>query len=220
MENDGFTLIILLLLIVVLVFVIRFAIKSHKEDLERKAEEEVEKQNREKLLANKMFQTIYSGGVPHIDEGCFVLLRVDEGLHITPASGYYFDHYGVPFGTKEFQARWDEERTFSIPLENIFNVRYDESQHMTQETKGVLSKALVGGALLGPIGSIAGGLSGFKSTTQNYGMLIIEYQDDVGMKNTAVFYERDFSRQTQLKKFCNIIISARYDRLKALRGAS
>jgi len=194
MENDDIivALIVFIPLTILLIFTIRAGIIGHKLSLERKADDEVEKQNIRKLLANKMFRTHYTGGVPHIDEQCDVLLRIDKSLHITPPNDYY--HYGVPFGTKEFESLWDEEKTFSVPLENISTVRYDESQHITQETKDVLSKALVGGALLGPIGSIAGGLSGFKSTTQNYGMLIIEYQDDVGMKNTAVFYEWDYIR--------------------------
>lgn len=229
--------IVLVIFAGIMIFLIKVAIQGHEEKKEREARDEVEKQNITKLLADKMFRTHYTGGVPHINEECDVLLKVDKSFHITPKKDYHppknptkdqakkffqevWDRYGVPFGTKEFWALWDEDKTFSIPLEKISNVGYEESQHITQETKDVLSKALVGGALLGPIGSIAGGLSAFKSTTQNYGMLIIQYEDDVGMKNTAVFYECDFFSRSDLRKFCNIITSARYDRLKALKGAS
>jgi len=86
------------------------------------------------------------------------------------------------------------DKTYSIPIKNIESTSLNSSKQLTEQQKSVISRALVGGLLLGGVGAIIGGISGVgtqQETTMMW-MITINYKN-YGENKTTILATNDES---------------------------
>jgi len=70
----------------------------------------------------------------------------------------------------------------TIPLQDIKNIAILTEKELVEKEKSVIGRAVVGGALLGPLGAVVGGMSGVKNkqVTKEKCFMVIDYQGHDG----------------------------------------
>ena len=81
----------------------------------------------------------------------------------------------------------NEQQT--IPLTRIKEVVAFTQKEITNKDKSVVGRAIIGTALLGPLGAVVGGISGVgqKGKSKTIAFLAIHYTDKDGNAETAIF---------------------------------
>ena len=90
-----------------------------------------------------------------------------------------------------------------IPKERIKYKTVTNSKMLTDRQKSVIQRSLVGIVVAGPLGAIVGGLSGIgsKQTIELVHFLNLDYIDDNGIEQNALFALEDVSHLMYLNMF-------------------
>lgn len=107
---------------------------------------------------------IHVGGIPTVNEGIEVL--------------FYLHQDKISINKKQF-----------IPLSRIKGTQVIQECELTEKSRSVIKRAIVGGVLLGGIGAVVGGMSGLDKgkRQQNNHYFSIDYVDKNGNEQYAVF---------------------------------
>lgn len=114
-------------------------------------------------------------------------------------------HFCPRYGRIEIEERFGTKNSYNLAFEKLTNIGILTDREILEKQKSVVGRAVVGGLLLGPLGSIVGGMSGIgskkKSTLRNF--LVINYMS-CGVPNVLTFECDGFDNSkfyNEVKKF-------------------
>ena len=104
-----------------------------------------------------------------------------------------------------------DRRKITLPYERIENITMTTEINRITQSKGVLGRSVVGGAVAGPIGAVVGGMTGqSKIKKQYWPHIVITYTNKSGGKGEIIL------KGQQLSENENLFISSFYNKLKKL----
>lgn len=114
--------------------------------------------------STKLSYVNHVGGIPHLDKGIKVTLGVRE-------------------------TELDINGTHRLSFKRVTRVQVVRQEELVDKQKSVIKRAVAAGVLLGPLGSVIGGMSGIgtKKETEIQEFLSIDFLDKQGKPDTALF---------------------------------
>lgn len=107
------------------------------------------------------------------------VLKEFVGLH---AEGIPFMNQGQMVNVYLYPDKITINDNYTIPLRDITNLNIGTEKEIAEKNRSVIGRAVVGGAVLGPLGAVVGGMSEVKNkqVTKEKCLLVIDYKGNEG----------------------------------------
>lgn len=131
----------------------------------------------------------------------------DEGMYLNHLSGIPNVGENVRVMFYLYPNKISINNQQNIPFQRIKSTKIFSSQQLDEINKSIISRAVGGGILAGPIGAIIGGISGTgkKKVQRLFYFFSINYINIKGEDSTALFVTKDDLDLKRLSKISNTI---------------